>query len=90
MSTITVSQLEGIPGLKRDRLMNSMLATCSRARRKCGGCPHSRPGSPSTCITLMKSVASKHRLVIIEAFSLSPDTQFTVVNANRELVLMAT
>lgn len=78
MSTITIQQLEGIPNLRRDRLVNSMLAACTQATRKCGSCPHKKKSSPSTCITLLKTVASKHRETLIEEFGLPPNTHFSV------------
>ncbi len=89
MSTITIQQLEGVKPLKRDRLMNSMLAACAEAARKCGSCPHKRKPNPGPCITLMKTVASKYKSVLIDAFNLPDSTQFTVIRQNRQIMLQA-
>lgn len=87
MSTITIEQLANVPALKSDRLVNSMVAACSQAVRSCGGCPHKKKPNPSTCITLLKTVSSKHGAVITAAFNLPTGTKFIVSRTDKAIVL---
>lgn len=88
MSTISIDQVASIRTLRNNRLVNSMRSSCAQAFRGCGGCPNKRKPNPSTCVTLLKTVATKHRAEIAAALGLPSETVFSVSRVDKAIVLV--
>jgi ribosomal protein S14 len=85
MSTITIQQLQNIPSLENDRLLNSVVSAYTQVRRSCSGC--GRKKGAMTTITLLKTLLSRRRREIIDHLGLPADTKLSVSRQDKDILV---